>query len=1049
MKNRLTFLKNTILLLGGGLLVLALVSCENFLRGAEVQKEIEEAIAIANSNSVTYNIVTDKGSGTVNLTQITGKKKDSFELIFTTEENWQFVCWEVINKDTGTVVQDVMKFTPSDKPETKCTITNPKENVLIHAKCVQIPTIVSVEPEGTGYANTPIKVKFNMPVEAEDVSLEQTLFKSSNISIKCNGTTLTYSDYYETPVFNDDKTELTFNPKSDLENGLLLKKYMTDNNIGVASVEVVFSSDIVVATGDSFLPIKNPSFTVNFLSTIETAPPEKKALVVSRDASLSIANAESFAADKIFHDKNVAKKSKDITDDQYEQLVLQNACNGTVYIYGRYVDEGSGVKSVVVTEKRTNDIDRNVTNDLHTTEYTSSNAEFITIDKEVRFLITHVLSVETGAVTLTVDVCDVCMNANSSVYSIVKNSEGVWPYFNNGKDSSYYYSNMSNTWINLDTYKTALCTYLCDYSNLTIENQLWDTADGMELYYPIDFPIDKVNIVIEYKDISNQLTTSAYENWEYIGCDYYGNVTLVDLGMKPDSSIKLITQDFLGNRKEKVLWTFPSAQTKLFLEITKHEDAENPANSYADVVFHNEDGSVANPVLIRTNSQGQKECSLLKKINPGYTYNVMINGVILDNCSFSYDTPVAQSVSKVLIKNVDVTKSKENSYLTATVKIDDDSWNNYDMIYLEYMKNYYDSKNVFFQRGITEVSFDFLNTYIYEDNSEYRKIYIYGIKDNKISAENYYEMQKQSIQDKDYDNCAPGYGNYKMNGENYFIDFYDDGTGLNNCSAQVINEAYNINKTYELGNDGTFTIPYLLLFPSSSKPSRLYVNASDIAGNHFVDEGINILPQLTRQPKIELFKKLDDGSIILNNQTDGDCFIGYSYVDDNGGFEHELSSNETVEGEHQDNGEYVGKTKISKSELDCISTSYIKIVFIDGYYGFTNPIYYYNGAGACSNENDYLIPNGRLGNSFVVGSGAPVFVQTVVTAVPFEECSTWDYKEWEYFKEEYGQKILNISPSATSKVYYVPTDEIPSGYSYVVIAHYSDNHVVMSDVMVR
>ena len=430
----------------------------------------------------------------------------------------------------------------------------------------------------------------------------------------------------------------------------------------------------------------------------------------------------------------------------------------------------------------------------------------------------------------------------------------------------------------------------------------------------------------------------------------------------------------------------------------------------------------------------------------------MLNGVILDNCSFSYDTPVAQSVSKVLIKNVDVTKSKENFYLTATVTIDDDSWNNYDMIYLEYQKN--DSsqrKNLFFQNGSTKVAFDFWNTHIYSDNPEDRKIYIYGIKDNKISEANFYEMPKQSRDKKDYDNTAPVWNHYKMNGENYFIDFSDTGTGLNNCSARVINETYNINKTYELGDNDTFTIPYTMLFPSSSKPSRLYVNVSDKAGNYFKKD-INILTEITRQRRIELLKKLDDGSIILNNQTDDHSFIGYSYVDDKGGFEHELSSDTTVEGEYLHSGEYVGKTKISKSMLDDISTSYIKIVFIvefGEYSGFTNPIYYYNGADACSNENDYLIPNGRLGNSFVVGSGAPVFVQTVVTAVPFEECSTWDYKEWEYFKEEYGQKILNISPSATSKVYYVPTDEIPSGYSYVVIAHYSDNHVVMSDVMVK
>ena len=584
------------------------------MRGAEVQKEIEEAIAIANSNSVTYNIVTDKGSGTVNLTQITGKKKDSFELIFTTEENWQFVCWEVINKDTGAVVQDVMKFTPSDKPETKCTITNPKENVLIHAKCVQIPTIVRVEPEGTGYANTPIKVKFNMSVEAEDVSLEQTLFKSSNVSIKCNGKTLTYSDYYETPVFNEAKTELTFIPKSDLENGLLLKKYMADNNIGVASVEVVFSSDIVVATGDSILPIKNPAFTVNFLSTIETTPPEKKALVVSRDSTLSIANAESFAADKIFHDKNVATKASDITDEQYKQLVLQNACNGTVYIYGRYVDEGSGVKSVVVSETRTNTLSGYARSNFVQKEYTKNDTEsaiFITNNSETIFLIKHIISVENGAVTLNVSVYDSCMNAYSELYSVIKKDKGVFPccFLRN----NYNYDNMSDTWVDLDEYKSKLLSYLKNINGVTLNNVDWDYEDEFyncdyRLYFPITYSSETMKVSFEYKDLNNTTKFAKIEDWEYYG-DLCGDVVLENLGMKPGSSIRLISEDFIGNRYEEDLWTFPPVETKLFLDITKHEDEENPSNSYADIAFYNQDGKTVNPVLVRTNSQGKKECS--------------------------------------------------------------------------------------------------------------------------------------------------------------------------------------------------------------------------------------------------------------------------------------------------------------------------------------------------------------------------------------------------------------------------------------------------------
>ena len=116
--------------------------------------------------------------------------------------------------------------------------------------------------------------------------------------------------------------------------------------------------------------------------------------------------------------------------------------------------------------------------------------------------------------------------------------------------------------------------------------------------------------------------------------------------------------------------------------------------------------------------------------------------------------------------------------------------------------------------------------------------------------------------------------------------------------------------------------------------------------------------------------------------------------------------------------------------------------------GFTNPIYFYNGAGS-DKKYDYLIPNGRGNNSFVIGSKKPVFVQTVITPVHKDICSDWDHYEWEYFKTEFNQQILELSESQTSMVYYVPMDEIPDGYNYIVIAHYSDNHVLMSDVMVR
>ena len=104
----------------------------------------------------------------------------------------------------------------------------------------------------------------------------------------------------------------------------------------------------------------------------------------------------------------------------------------------------------------------------------------------------------------------------------------------------------------------------------------------------------------------------------------------------------------------------------------------------------------------------------------------------------------------------------------------------------------------------------------------------------------------------------------------------------------------------------------------------------------------------------------------------------------------------------------------------------------------------------CNKENDLLEPNGNSTQSVLIGSDKPVYVHTLVTSAPLELCSTWDYTEWEYFKEEYNEKILNFSSESDDpQFYFIPVNKIDEGKNYVVIAHYSNNNVKMSPIMTK
>ena len=189
------------IILGGALLcILALftTSCENFLKGANIREELEEAIEIANANPVSIFITPDENAGIAVPNQIQAKKNQTFMLTFQPSKNYEFIKWEVLNRKTREPVENVVKIEDETALETKATILKAVENLLIYPKCVLVPAVseITPNPSGQNSINTPIIIKLNMPMDDSIVD---------KIQISYFGTEM--SEYFEKPYLNEKKTK--------------------------------------------------------------------------------------------------------------------------------------------------------------------------------------------------------------------------------------------------------------------------------------------------------------------------------------------------------------------------------------------------------------------------------------------------------------------------------------------------------------------------------------------------------------------------------------------------------------------------------------------------------------------------------------------------------------------------------------------------------------------------------------------------------------------------------------------------------------------------
>ncbi len=128
----------TILLLCAGLIAAAgLTSCENFLDGGDVKREIEDAIAYNNAKQLTVQLYAQEGTGsTLPSGNYVAKQGYDFEISFSENPAYSFVKWTAVSKtDSKTEITDGITFEDKYSSVTNVNITNISDSIRIIPVC--------------------------------------------------------------------------------------------------------------------------------------------------------------------------------------------------------------------------------------------------------------------------------------------------------------------------------------------------------------------------------------------------------------------------------------------------------------------------------------------------------------------------------------------------------------------------------------------------------------------------------------------------------------------------------------------------------------------------------------------------------------------------------------------------------------------------------------------------------------------------------------------------------------------------------------------------
>lgn len=1074
------------------LVTILFTSCENFLNAGKVSEDIKSAIDYNNAKSVTVAIECDKNMGTVFPSpSYQAKLGYAFEIQFVPNlQNYAIIDPATIFEAVSRVNNDesradcvefkAVEQTYEDERNglyrVQAKVIKDAADILIRPACYVLPKVAAVTPSFITKGipvNNNVSVTFNTPMDIQSVKDNLLIVSTdkSNVDIIMN-------DYFEAPLFDETGTILTLVPKVQDIIDLMNRPNVNSTYI---DIQFVFNEQVKGETGISLVQNSTSSFKVRFTPDIEDTKPLKQVLFASRSQPSRQA-PESHPEEARFFD-DLKESYYPLTEDEYKQKVLRNRVLDNIYIYGRYEDLDSGVKTIAISEERTRDKNgRSISgektlpsNYIVGNEYT--NSWFTTQDGMTSFCIEYSVKSDAGFVLINLTVEDSCGNKSVKedipVIVVNKSNFNKTMIYNFTGNPNYFYNNVDQQFDEDDFNSDGKCL-MVGYHESEMPYDLQELV-----YYGSTSVTLGGNDLKKYSYCEYRHSNGEYKPDYFTGSWSEGIFTELDVLTLNGLEVRVVISDDLGNAVEQTI-KFPSAPDNVYY--TSDGKYLKCITAAPDVGYYSIETKADSTKLRKSDVELAVGSSY--RLWPYYNKStsepddIAIVALYGDIGTTEYSIAEAQTKPDTVELTDDspsIKKSETVGELIVTLTLkdtqEDNLWDKYDTIYAYYLDIYTweNSEVKYFTRQNSSVEFSMVCRDLFWYN---RNFYVVGVKNNIVSDVNEITITKLEEEDEDtqilYDNIPPNATLTRTSETAYSFSMSDtisgpkaaylikkDGskkliadstTGFTNVSipVKVIDEEALIERVYK--EQGIYTFIVFELKDNADTTARKqlvqWVAGDEVLPVQDLRKDTNTANRFWFYYPYYLSGSYYCVSTLSSGETQWSASVETSAPNSQSGdnYEEHFYTSKKYQITATD-GNWLRMTIKEKIQYSDYSTR------VD-LYNYSIPKYYYAG-NPSSGDYDYVLDYGS--NAKLIASDSPVFVHTVVTDKSYDECSGWSVEEWESAGESKNIKYLYFDTNNTNQKKYTIPDEIESNSCYVVIVHFagSKTEPYISEIMTK
>ncbi len=1005
-----------------------------------------------------------------------GNKKETFKVGFASlvqfkvnAESYAFLGLEAVaNNAEYTPLTDSVKFEEAEKDEKNgiykynVTILKDTKELLIRPTCLAFPEVVSYSPISgvEQYANTPIEITFSMPMEDPETTADQSLFKYPNVyliytdSVKNNHD---MSAYFEEPVFDVEKKKLRLVPKS-----VQLSNFI-GNTIPSIDIAISFASEIVVKKEGLTLPLKQnekSNFKIRYKKDMEETPPEKKAFFATGD-EIHLSDSPVFKNKKRLNLNTHPILTENTTDDWY--FYKQNRIKDSLYIYGKYFDRDSGVSKVIVQQQGCTSNEYSIGTD---------NLEY-QVDEQgnTEFCIKYDLKKFNDAFVITVTVVDACGNPseeqrfsviNRRSYDNYSRIEFGWNKFTLKDMNFFMYNKTQNLVIDSITH-TDINLYIQNYKNSNPNNlKIYFQDFHLKLCERV-FSHDKnTKIYCTYTD-KNGIEHIEEEFENHVDSDGYWSFDF-DVDSLCFTPFVITVEDYFGTRGQINVDPLPKNQ------LTWHNYSVGKKYAFSSDVYggrviieKNADQSLSYKTYRSPSSSERYFDFVYDDYTPkGYFYNNFY-GICSDYIEIKKPTKTVD------IEDYEISKD-ENNHINLTFTFADDTWDDFESIYVRVKKgdDWINSEDFFIDTKETTYTYETKKNYYYDSTKKIDKFLFdepvsfifsgatesYALGDDEEVASGNAETNNivtlDALNEADYDDVPP-YIEFEYDGRYSSWDFnLKDANGVGVKKAELTIG----DKVYKRTGVRFISVPINEIIQNITDYYEGNYKYSKLDFEYVAyDYNDNVASRTCSFSwgVVDSAKTMMSASptyVINFNSSTNNLTLNLGGTD-----------KVTIYGWNTNYWNILHDTAGSSFSSSDFAGKWIKII---GYELRTSTwrgpqiSYYYTGQRVGTSEkNSFILKTSK--DSAIINSNACVFAHTIKTDLPYEKIKDWTFYQWLQYGTEVHCSELNKqnsydADSYNMSVYTISSekfDTIQQGQYYVMIAHMGDSRVttVMSEIM--